>query len=126
MHKLAVHGVDEAIERALLSMADPLWCDYAERRYYASNFIRQAGEFFPAQKDEMKALAGLYWEIDQNMHAYDELSGHEHANDTVDAAVFWNPEVRERLAQKVEFCRDRELAIAARMQSLLAEMGIDG
>lgn len=110
----------ETIEGALLSMADPLWCDYAERRYYAANFLRQAAAYFPERGDEMRAIAQLYQPIDALMHEYDGLSGHGGQQDAVDAAVFWKPEVRRQLAGLVERCREQEIEIAARMRALLA------
>ena len=109
---------DENILDALNSMADPLWCDYAERRYYAANFMRQARRYFPESKAEMESIAGMYWAIDSAMHEYIEFTGH----DPIDEDKFWNPEVRAKMAQCVERCRDVEMQIAERLRILLENL----
>lgn len=96
------------IEKSLLEIVDPLWCDYAERRFYAARFLQQAMTFFPQAKEDLLKAAELFDTIHNLMYEYIAKVDHMAGTNFINEAKFRNPAVRKEMAAIVEQCRLNE------------------
>jgi len=48
-------------EDSIHVIADPVWCEASERRYYIMHFLHQAARHFPEEKKALKALEDQFW-----------------------------------------------------------------
>ncbi|MCL1909955.1 MAG: GNAT family N-acetyltransferase, partial [Kiritimatiellaeota bacterium] len=120
--KFSGEATDENIKKHLQSIADPVWCEMAERRYYIMHFFRQAARHFPEMKDEMK-------KIEDHFAWSNTIMGSEYVKETGEgekwnAGAFENPEVRARMADCVRRFREADGKGLQMVEKLLARMGM--
>ncbi|MCI8633626.1 MAG: helix-turn-helix transcriptional regulator [Lachnospiraceae bacterium] len=96
------------IEKTLLEIVDPLWCDYAERRFYAARFLEQAAVFLPKAKADLAKAMELFDEIHNLMYAYIAKVDHSAGTDFINVDKFRDSAVRREMAAIVEQCRLNE------------------
>lgn len=104
--------IDSVIDKRMLEIVDPLWCDYAERRFYAARFLQQAASYLPNAKDYLTDAQSVFDRIHCRMGEYiakvDLVPGAEFFNQD----KFSNPVIRREMAEIVEQCRlDEQAAI---------------
>ncbi|MNC51889.1 hypothetical protein D3C75_1012040 [compost metagenome] len=96
------------IQDKLTEIVDPLWCDYAERRFYAARFMQQAAEYWPQAKETLTQAKDAFETMHNLMYGYilkvDLVAGSEHLNKD----KFFNPDVRKEMAHIVESCENEE------------------
>lgn len=95
---------DEAIRAELARTVDPLWCAYAERRYYAKHFMRQAKAFLPGAEEPLEQAACCFEAIEAFMDEYLRKVGH----DPVDREKLRDPRVRAEMGALVDSCQKEE------------------
>ncbi len=96
------------IEKTLLEIVDPLWCDYAERRFYAARFLEQAAVFLPKAKADLAKAMELFDEIHNLMYAYIAKVDRSAGTDFINVDKFRDSAVRREMAAIVEQCRLNE------------------
>jgi len=79
------------------SIADPQWCDYAERRHYAAHFMRQAKTHFPDVEKELEDTAVTFDEVNPLMYEYIEKT-----SNPVDLEKLGSLEIRKEMSLIVE------------------------
>ena len=116
---------DQQIRKAIHLIADPTWCEMAERRYYLWHFFRQAVQHFPDETGALLALANHFLKSCEIMgdKGYISEVGHSPANEINDEA-FEKPEVRVRMAEHVSRFREADAQGLAMIETLLTRMKI--
>ena len=100
---------DDTLLDILDELVDPLWCDYAERRYYAAHLCAQAQTYFPEHKESLQQAEGCFWRLLGEMDQYINETSH----DPVNREAYWNPEVRGRMAGYVRACQKLDMEAGA-------------
>ncbi len=104
---------DAADEGAILAkvkeIIDPLWCDFAERRFFAAHFIRQAKEFAPeGVQQQLESASAAFFRIHDLMYDYIKAVGLKQGGDTIDEEMLFEPTTREKLHGIVDGCKTHE------------------
>lgn len=87
----------ENVLSVLTPVADPLWCEYAEKRYYGAHFIRQAKVHFPDIAESLEQAACCLDKIGPFVDEYIGKTGH----DPVDMQKFGKLSVRKEMSEIV-------------------------
>ncbi len=96
------------ITEKLMEVIDPLWCDYAERRFYAARFMQQAMEFLPRAKEPLNQARAAFDQIHQMMFQYIAKVGLVPGAAQFDREKFFHPQIRTELVQIVDRCQEEE------------------
>lgn len=99
---------DDSVWNFICEMHNNTWCDMAERRYYVMNLFRQAKEYFPEMKDDLKALDDHFWYTNEIMGGSETKGYNSEVGDPINAEIFMNIEVRERMADCVKRFREAD------------------
>lgn len=99
---------DAGIQDKLIEIIDPLWCDYAERRFYAARFMQQAAEYLPQAKESLTQAKDAFDTMHNLMYEYiskvDLVAGMEYINKD----KFFNSDVRKEMADIIACCELEE------------------
>jgi len=99
---------DTAVEKQLLEIIDPLWCDFAERRFYAARFLQSASIYFPNEKESLCKAQEAFDSIHSHMYEYIEKVDLVAGTESINQEKFTNPSVRSEMAELVEQCETDE------------------
>lgn len=112
---------DENVRKFIDHVADPTWCNMAERRYYIMHFFRQSAQYFPEEKEALKEIEDHFgWSNGIMGDTYVKEVGH----DPVNAEAFENPEVRARMADCVRQFREADTKGLEMVEKLLIRLKI--
>ncbi|MCL2701459.1 MAG: hypothetical protein FWE88_07170 [Phycisphaerae bacterium] len=115
---------DQQIRQRIHAVADPTWCEMAERRYYIMHFFYQAAQYFPEEKEALKEIEDHFaWSNTIMGSKYIKEAGHDPVT-----AAFENIEVRSRMADCVREFREADAKGLEMVEKLLTRlrMGICG
>ncbi|MDR0324920.1 MAG: AraC family transcriptional regulator [Oscillospiraceae bacterium] len=101
-------ATDAELVNKLLQIVDPLWCDYAERRFYAAQFLKQAAAHLPQAADALMKAHDAFDRIHTLMGEYIKRVDLEPGAENINMDKFNNPAVRGEMADIVEQCRLEE------------------
>lgn len=93
------------------SFIDPMWCDYAEKRFYAGQFMLQLKAFFPEYESKLNELWNIFGRnINNLMYEYvakvDLIPGSDCEN--INIEKFNNEIVRKEMCEIVNECENEE------------------
>gem|GEM_PF-6243250 len=93
------------------SLIDPMWCDYAEKRFYAGQFMLQLKAFFPEYESKLNELWNIFGRnINSLMYEYiakvDLTPGSDY--DNINIEKFNNEIVRQEMCKIVNECENEE------------------
>lgn len=112
---------EEKVRAYLHVLADPTWCEMAERRYYIMHFFHQAALHFPEVKEAMGQIMHHFGRSNGIMgEEYIRQVGH----DPVNAERFADPACRGHMADCVAQFREADAQGLSMVESLVARMGI--
>jgi len=113
---------EESTEKSIDVLADPTFCELAERRYYVMHFCYQAAEHFPEEKAALNALGDQFWFTSEIMgnqkKGYVSKVGH----DPVKMELFAKNSVRRGMARCVRKLRKADAKGLAMAEELLKRM----
>lgn len=110
-----------------LSLIDPMWCDYAEKRFYAGQFMLQLTAFLPQYKKELHSLWTIYGQrinrliydyigkVDLQAGALIESMNREKLNDEA---------VRKEMCRIIDQCEEEERRAADIINDLVQKISI--
>ena len=85
-------------------LADPTWCEMAERRYYIMHFFYQAAQHFPEEKEAMKEIENHFgWSNSIMGDKYIKEVGHDPVTEAFEKA-----DVRARMSDCIREFRDAD------------------
>jgi len=116
-------ATDGDARKFIENIADPTWCDMAERRYYLMHFFNQAATHFPEEAQTMRAIASHFWKASEIMGNQQTGYISEVGHDPVNAEKFADPEVRSRMADCVRRFREADAKGLEMVEELLKRMG---
>jgi len=105
------------------SIVDPMWCDYAEKRFYAGQFMLQLRSFLPEYEDQLVELWSIFGrELNALMYDYIAKVGLEPGAEieSINYNKLQDLKVRKEMADIVSKCEEKE-RIAAQIITDLAE-----
>lgn len=115
------HLTDTNILDILTEIIDPLWCDYAERRFYAARFMQQAAEYWPQAKEMLTQAKDAFDTMHNLMYDYiskvDLVAGTEYINKD----KFFNPDVRKEMAEIIKNCELEERKVIQYLQNAITK-----
>ena len=115
---------EESTEKSIDVLADPTFCELAERRYYIMHFFYQAAEHFPEEKAALNALGDQFWFTSEIMgnqkKGYVSKVGH----DPVNMELFAKKSVRAHMARCVRKFRRADAKGLAMTEKLLSRLGL--
>jgi len=117
-------ATDRQIRDRINEIADPAWCEMAERRYYVMRFVRQAIQHFPEETEALRALDAHFWKTSEIMGNMQNGYASEVGHSPVNAEAFEKPEVRARMADCVRQFRDADAEGLEMVEALLTRMNI--
>lgn len=103
------------------SIVDPMWCDYAEKRFYAGQFVLQLREYYPQFDSELIELWKIFGEkINGLMYEYIAQVGLNPGEELQKANFerLKNKEVRCKMIEIVNRCEELEREAADTISKL--------
>lgn len=93
------------------SFIDPMWCDYAEKRFYAGQFMLQLKAFFPQYENQLNELWNIFGKhINGLMYSYiekvDLIPGSNY--ETINIKKFIQAETRNAMCEIIHECEKEE------------------
>lgn len=93
------------------SLIDPMWCDYAEKRFYAGHFMLQLKPFLPEYEDKLNELWNIFGiKINSLMYEYIAKVDLDPGSDikSINTKKFNNEAVRKDMCDIVSKCEAEE------------------
>jgi hypothetical protein len=110
----------EGILNRLPEIVDPLWCDYAERRFYAARFLDDASHHIT--NPDLVQARDAFQRIHDRMYDYITKVGLGPGDESVDGDRFNDPAVRGGMADIAELCRLDDIAAARHLKGAAAAL----
>jgi len=107
---------DDILWQFIAATHESTWCDMAERRFYIIQFIQQAMDYLPYDKEKMQTVADHFANTNYIMgDGY-----HKEIGDPIDAEVFKDSAVRTRMADYVRQFKEADAKGLELVEQLLA------
>jgi len=91
------------------SIIDPMWCDLAERRFYAGHFMLQLREFLPTRESDLNSLYNsLSQQINEYMIKYISLVDLEPGGEQINKEKFSELSTRKLMCNYIDQCMESE------------------
>jgi len=111
---------EKRLRQELVRTIDPAYCAYAERRYYAKFFMRQAKDYFTAHEQALEEIACCFERIS---HEHMEQFYNLVKGKPVDRKKLRKPAVRAKMAILIDKCRAEEEKAISLLEQIIADMG---
>ena len=114
---------EDTILAKVKEIIDPLWCDFAERRFFAAHFIRQAKEYAPdVVQQHLDRASAAFLRIHDLMYEYINAVGLKPGGDVINEEVLFDPAVQEQLCRMIDECKALELEAINELRDVVAHL----
>jgi hypothetical protein len=103
---------DADIIKRIPEIVEPLWCDYAERRFYAARFCQDASPYFPGIKDSLNNAREAFDRIHDRMYEYIKKVDFTPDSESINPKKFNDPAIRREMAEMAAQCSMDEATAA--------------
>ncbi len=116
---------NEPLIRNDYSLIDPMWCDYAEKRFYAGQLMLQLRAFFPEYEKELNDLWNIFGR-NMNSYMYEYISkvdlepGSDY--ETINIDKLNNEQVRREMCEIISRCEEEERTAAGIINKIITDM----
>ncbi|WP_379315532.1 helix-turn-helix transcriptional regulator [Paenibacillus puldeungensis] len=110
------------------SLIDPMWCDYAEKRFYAGQFMLQLKAFLPQYETKLNQLWDIFGrKINSLMYEYiDKVDLTPGADcDSINKVKLNDETIRKEMCEIVNRCEEEERKAASLISDIITMLDLE-